>query len=103
MKQNKKNRELLTDIPGIGKSTSQNLRDIGIQSVSDLKDKNPEMLFELSNQHAGVVQDRCLLYVFRAAVYFANGGRNPDKLKWWNWKDKEKKNSLQKSKTNKNN
>ncbi|NMB56563.1 pathogenicity locus, partial [Candidatus Beckwithbacteria bacterium] len=32
-------------------------------------------------------QDRCLLYVFRCAVYYAKGGRDPEKLKWWNWKD----------------
>jgi len=27
-----------------------------------------------------------LLYVFRCAVYFADGGRSPEELKWWNWK-----------------
>jgi Pathogenicity locus len=34
--------------------------------------------------------DRCVLYVFRAAVYFAsNKKHDEEKLKWWNWKDKE--------------
>ena len=33
-------------------------------------------------------QDRCLLYVFRCAVYFAERKRHdPELLKWWNWKD----------------
>jgi hypothetical protein len=32
------------------------------------------------------VQDKCLLYEFRCAVYFAEGGRDQEKLKWWNWK-----------------
>jgi hypothetical protein len=87
LKKIKKDKESLTEIPGVGKSISKDLRNIGIQSISDLKDKNPDSLYELSNHYAGVVQDRCLLYVFRNAVYFANGGRDPKKLKWWFWKD----------------
>ena len=32
--------------------------------------------------------DRCVLYVFRCAVYFASNDRHdPKKLKWWTWKD----------------
>ena len=80
----------LTVIPGVGKSIAQDLVDIGIRSVDDLKGKNPEKLYEMSNKHAGCRQDRCLLYVFRCAVYYAETtGRkqDPEKLKWWNWKD----------------
>lgn len=80
----------LQKIPGVGKSVSQNLWDIGIHSISDLKGKNPEDLYEASNRFAGVRQDRCLLYVFRCAVYYAEHTKhNPEKLKWWNWKDKK--------------
>jgi len=78
----------LTTVPGIGKSIKEDLNQIGINSVEDLKDKDPELLYRLSNQHSGTIQDRCLLYVFRCAVYYARGGRNPEKLKWWNWKNK---------------
>jgi len=53
-----------------------------------LRGKDPENLYRLSNEHCGVIQDRCLLYVFRCAVYYANGGRDSEKLKWWYWKDK---------------
>ena len=84
--------EPLTSIPGVGKSISKDLYDIGIRKVSDLKGQNPEKLYERSNKIAGVTQDRCLLYVFRCAVYYAetNGKkRNKEKLKWWNWKDKK--------------
>lgn len=80
----------LLQIPGVGKSIAQDLLNIGIHSVSDLKGKDPEELYQKSNSHAGVVQDRCLLYTFRCAVYFANTSgpeRDPEKLKWWNWKD----------------
>ena len=79
----------LEQIPGVGKSIARDLQNIGIHSIADLKSKNPETLYAQSNQFAGMTQDRCLLYVFRCAVYFA-GQENPepDKLKWWNWKDR---------------
>ena len=77
----------LETIPGVGKSIAQDLREIGIRRVRDLRGKSPEKLYEKSNKHVGTVQDRCLLYTFRCAVYFAEGGRTIEKLKWWNWKD----------------
>jgi hypothetical protein len=64
--------------------------DVGVQEIDDLKGQNPELLYHLSNINAGVKQDRCLLYVYRCAVYFAEtdeSEREPLKLKWWNWKD----------------
>ncbi len=79
--------EELTAIPGVGESIANDLRDIGISCIDDLKGKDPENLYCRSNKHVGKIQDRCLLYVFRCAVYFAEGGRDREKLKWWNWKD----------------
>jgi predicted RecB family nuclease len=81
----------LSIIPGVGKSISSDLWNIGIKKISDLIGKDPDKLYQLSNKYAGTVQDRCLLYVFRCAVYYAEtpkSKQNPDKLKWWNWKDK---------------
>lgn len=79
----------LRKIPGIGPSISMDLHAIGIFKIEDLIGKDPMDLFEQSNRIAGIVQDRCLLYVFRCAVYYAET-KNPDpeKLKWWNWKDR---------------
>jgi len=82
----------LMQIPGVGKSISQDLMNIGINSVHDLKGRDPHKLYLQSNSFAGQEQDRCLLYVFRCAVYFAEtktGERDPEKLKWWNWKNME--------------
>lgn len=79
-------------IPGIGKSIAADLWNIGIKRISDLRGQDPESLFDLSNRFAGAVQDRCVLYVFRCAVYFANTPlqtRESEKLKWWNWKDEK--------------
>ena len=81
----------LMQIPGVGKSIAKDLQNIGIHSVSDLIDKDPAELYRRSNNFAGQKQDRCLLYVFRCAVYFAeteSAKRDPEKLKWWNWKDR---------------
>ncbi|MDT8402888.1 MAG: helix-hairpin-helix domain-containing protein [Bacteroidales bacterium] len=80
----------LTKIPGVGKSVASDLWHIGIKKVEDLKGQDPEELYELSNRFAGQTQDRCLLYVFRCAVYYAEtpeDKRDPEKLNWWNWKD----------------
>jgi hypothetical protein len=78
----------LQTIPGVGPSIANDLRGIGISRVSDLRGKDPERLYARSNAKRGVIQDRCLLYVFRCAVYFASTTRpSPEKLKWWNWKD----------------
>jgi hypothetical protein len=79
----------LEKIPGVGKSIARDLQNIGIHAIADLKGKNPETLYAQSNQFAGMTQDRCLLYVFRCAVYFAEQENpEPAKLKWWCWKDR---------------
>jgi hypothetical protein len=78
----------LQRIPGVGPSIAADLRELGIRRVADLKGRNPERLYARINATRGVVQDRCLLYVFRCAVYFASTPRpTPARLKWWAWKD----------------
>lgn len=82
----------LMQIPGVGKSIAHDLWNIGIRKISDLKNENPETLYNLSNKFAGSIQDRCLLYVFRCAVYYANTEKqkqDKELLKWWNWKDQK--------------
>jgi hypothetical protein len=79
----------LTKIPGVGKSIANDLWNIGIKTIKDLVHKDPEVLYDQSNQYSGTIQDRCLLYVFRCAVYFAStpeDEQEKEKLKWWNWK-----------------
>ena len=79
--------ELLT-IPGVGASISGDLNDLGIFRLDDLQDKSPEILYdELCSLRMSHI-DRCVLYVFRCAVYFAeNRVHDPELLKWWNWSD----------------
>ena len=76
----------LRTVPGVGPKIEGYLKNIGVRSVGDLKGRDPERLYEKSNRAAGHVQDRCLLYVFWCAVYYADHTRHdPRKLKWWNW------------------
>jgi len=76
-------------IPGVGPSIAQDLYDLGIRSISELKNKNPEQLYFQFCALQGCHVDRCLLYVFRCAVYYASTTKHdPELLKWWNWKDK---------------
>lgn len=80
-------RELRT-IPGVGPSIAGDLFDLGIHRVSDLRGKDPERLYRRRCEQQGVLIDRCLLYVFRCAVYFAETPRPlPQRLLWWTWKD----------------
>ena len=84
----KKNKSELEHIPGVGISIAQDLQDLGMYHIGDLKGKSPEGLYEQLNTLRGMKIDRCMLYVFRCAVYFAET-ENPDPklLKWWNWKE----------------
>lgn len=78
----------LQRIPGIGPSMAVDLRDLGYRRVSDLKGENPERMYQRLMQLRGGHQDRCVLYVFRCAVYYAGRTRHdPAWLKWWNWSD----------------
>jgi hypothetical protein len=78
----------LQRVPGVGKKISRDLHDIGVHSVRDLKDSDPEELYARICLREGVNVDRCMLYVFRCAVYYASSEtHDPELLKWWNWKD----------------
>jgi predicted RecB family nuclease len=78
----------LSRIPGVGPSIAANLYRIGIRQVADLRGRDPERLYAALCRAEGQRVDRCALYVFRCAVYFASESRHdPELLKWWNWKD----------------
>lgn len=82
-------RELRT-IPGVGPSIARDLLELGIRSVADLRGKDPERLYERRCKQQGQTIDRCLLYVFRCAVYYAETSRpKPELLLWWNWIDRK--------------
>lgn len=82
----------LMKIPGIGKKMAKDLMLLGINSVEDLNGCDPELLYERLCMLKGYTVDRCVLYVFRCAAYYATEKKHdPEKLKWWNWKDADRK------------
>ena len=79
----------LESIPGVGAKIAQKLHLIGVRRVRDLRNRNPETLYRQLEHRIGAHVDRCVLYVFKAAVYYASRQKHEsEKLKWWNWKDK---------------
>ncbi len=77
-------------IPGIGPKLAKEFAGIGIERVSDLKAREPDELYSDICAKKGSHVDRCVLYVCRLSVYFAeNENPDPEKLKWWYWKDKK--------------
>jgi len=77
-------------IPGVGPIIAQDLWNIGIKSVADLKRKDPRELYLKICTKKGYDVDPCVLYVCRLSVYFAENEKlDPKKLKWWNWKDEK--------------
>ena len=81
--------ESLQVIPGVGPKLAKRFSDIGIKDVADLIGKNPELLYSQICSKHGYQVDRCVLYVCRSSVYFADTENpDPERLKWWYWKDK---------------
>ncbi|MCI8801991.1 MAG: Pathogenicity locus [Oscillibacter sp.] len=79
----------LRDIPGVGPRTAAVMEALGVRQVSDLCGQDPEALYLRECLMKGYREDRCALYVWWAAVYYADHeDREPEKLNWWYWKDK---------------
>lgn len=79
----------LRSIPGVGPAIEAALMSLGIRSVDELADQDPEQLYRQLCTGRGEPVDRCVLYVFRCAVYFSREERHDaELLKWWNWKDR---------------
>lgn len=80
----------LQAMPNIGPSIALDLWDLGIRAQADLKGRSAQQMFEEIRDLRGGTMDRCMLYVLRAVVYYAqNEGKvEKEKLAWWNWSDK---------------
>ncbi len=80
----------LRNIPGVGVKTEQDLIRLGCPTIASLAGADPEALYLRDCAMRGFKIDRCQLYVYRCAVYFAETPNpDPEKLRWWNWKDRQ--------------
>lgn len=79
----------LRTIPGVGAQIERDLIALGYDSVASLAGEDPEQIYERDCIRRGCQVDRCMLYVYRCAVYYADHAEHePEKLRWWYWKDK---------------
>ena len=88
MKKSARAADDLQSIPGVGPSIAEDLEQLGFHRVADLAGQDAQKMYETLCAQQGLHIDRCVLYVFRCATYYA-GTKNHDAelLKWWNWKD----------------
>ncbi len=78
----------LLKIPGVGPRVAAYFTSAGIARVADLREADPDEIYQRMCMAHGRTLDRCLLYVVRCAVYYASTPRpKPELLEWWNWKD----------------
>jgi hypothetical protein len=86
----KKQKSELLQIPGIGPAMTQDLNLLGYNTIADLKNADPQAMYDTLCEKTGAQHDPCVLYTFRCAVYYASHTKHdPRLLKWWNWKDRE--------------
>ena len=78
----------LRKIPYVGKATEASLNLIGYNTIESLKGADPEKMYQKECELRDLEVDRCQLYMYRMVVCYANTKNpDPDKLKWWYWKD----------------
>ena len=76
--------------PEIGKTFVKDFARIGMRCVEDFQTQRSDAVFEalaIANQQANYKTSKNYLYVIRMIIYYAEGGRNAEKLKWSFWKD----------------
>ena len=72
----------------MGQQTEKDLIAMGYTTLESLKGKKAEDLYREECALRGVEIDRCQLYLYRAVEYFVNTENpDPEKCKWWFWKD----------------
>jgi hypothetical protein len=74
-------------IPTVGPRLAEVFMELDYADIDALRGENPQDMYDRLISQRGEHVDRCVLYVFRLAVYYAAGGRDPQRLRWWDWKD----------------
>ncbi len=79
----------LRTVPNVGASIAVDLWDLGFRWPEELRDRDPEHLYEELCRIRGTHIDRCMLYVLRAVVYIVSTDNpDPELVPWWKWKDR---------------
>ena len=62
----------LRTIPGVGAQIERDLIALGYDRVASLAGEDPELIYERDCIRRGCRVDRCMLYVYSCAVYYAD-------------------------------
>lgn len=82
--------EPIAKIPGIEPSAVEALAKFGYTRTTQIKGADAEDMYYRYCIETGEVEDKCLLYQFRCAVYYSTVKKpDPKKLRWWYWKDSQ--------------
>jgi hypothetical protein len=76
----------LTNLRGIGKKMREDFAKLGVTTISELKSRDAQKLYDRMCEISGARQDPCVLDTYRCAIEQA---RNPDlpaeQRDWWYW------------------
>jgi predicted RecB family nuclease len=82
----------LGDLISVGPAMVRDFQMLGIRSVAELAQRNPQRMYEKLGRILGQRQDPCVLDTFCAAVAQARNPRLPvAQCQWWWWSRKRKK------------
>jgi hypothetical protein len=74
------------DLISVGPAIERDFQLLGVKSVDDLATRDPEKLYQRLCRKTGMLQDPCVLDVFRAAVAQARDPKLPaEQCVWWYW------------------
>jgi len=94
----KKDQRKLGDLISIGPAMLRDFALLGIRSVEQLAQQDPQKLYARLGRVAKQHQDICVLDTFAAAVAQARNPRLPaEQCQWWWWSRKRKQGAAQKS------
>lgn len=79
-------RELMK-LRNVGRATAGDLVSIGINSVEDLKKREPDEMYVALCEKTHARQDPCVWDVFRAVTHYAKTGEAKD---WWEFTPERK-------------
>jgi hypothetical protein len=87
----RKEREL-AHLVSIGPAMLRDFRMLGVHSVAQLADEEPQELYERLCRITGKPEDPCVLDVFSAAVAQARDAELPPaQRQWWYWSENRKR------------
>lgn len=82
MKKKARTKNELRSLMNVGPATQKDLALLGITTITQLAQTDPDELYERLQIITGISHDPCVRDVFAAIIHEANTG---EKTPWWHW------------------